>query len=505
MSPSGTSSSSADWGNLPPGTLVGGFRIERRLAPGSLGFVYEATQVSLDRTVALRMLPPEFVADRGYARRLSEQQRLAASVHHRGLVPTFEAGAWEGGRFIATRFVRGRTLAAMTAGRGPTGDRLDAILEQVRAGLEDAHRAGLAHGAVNSRNVFVDASGDALLADLGLGRPGTPEEDRAALGALAAEAGEGNRRRRPAMLLAAALLIAVGAVVAILLGGSDVDVTATPAPAVAAGADALGSGLDPGPARAVGCAPVPTENTPACTIGQETVSGRAAGAEAGGAIRAWAVRGARGELTLQVIGEDRGGEFLRGFSQTESIADAGAHRFETDVPVRRGDRVAVLLSPGAEIGLREAGPDTVAERWGGQVSFAPLQLASTSVDGEVMLRADIEAGAQPRLEQKTGRAVAGADSGKVIDEQPIPAPTGAPVRVALVTLADGIAIDSFRGGLRRARLSLPDLEPAGHLLSLEGLCGFSHGVCLRWINPGEQDPVIHAYRVTGSGAFRLIG
>ncbi len=93
------------------GEVIGGFRVGRLIGRGSRGAVYEALQLSLERPVALRLLEPgDFDGAEDESRFLS-QSRIAAALHHPAIVPTSEAGVWEGGRFLASRYIRGRTLA----------------------------------------------------------------------------------------------------------------------------------------------------------------------------------------------------------------------------------------------------------------------------------------------------------------------------------------------------------------------------------------------------------
>ncbi len=160
------------------GTFVGGFRIERLIGTGSFGTVYEATQLSLGRTVALRLIERSLLDDGATAHRFAAQQRIAASAHHPSIAPTYEAGDWDGGKFVATRFIRGRTLSELLEDDSlrprPTGEMMDAVA----GALEAAGQAGLVHGRITAQNVLVDATGSAYLTDLGLGRPGSAEEDR---------------------------------------------------------------------------------------------------------------------------------------------------------------------------------------------------------------------------------------------------------------------------------------------------------------------------------------
>lgn len=512
MSLDTSSSSSADrFAELPAGTLVRGFRVERLLGRGELGAVYEATQLSLGRTVALRLLDPAFFSDSEAAARFAEQQRRSAAVHHPNLVATFEAGEWREGRFVATRLVRGRTLAELLNSGSRSRVHLESATAQVTAALEAAHAAGLAHGRIAAHNVIVDASGSAYLTDLGLGRPGSIQADRTALAELAAQVELVGTRRRPRPGVAAAVvglatLAAVVIAVVLLAGGDESAAPSSEAPpGVAAESVPLGSDLAPGAVEALGCEEEPDPNTPACTLSQVAISGETVRVREDGVVRRWAVRGATGDLALQVISGRGARQFLRGFSQVERVLDVGPHAFEANVPVARGDRLAVLLAPGAVIGAR-AGSQTKVRRWEGTLDFTPVRNESSSLNGELMLRVDVEPGARPELTQRTGADAADAPAGQVLKDDTVDLGRRGGARIALVSLPEGLVIDAFDGRRRVARIAVPDLRPSGQLFAFDAHCGYERGFCLRWLNDGDQIPVMHAYRLTRNGAaFRLIG
>ena len=510
MPPSDTSNSSADPEGLPPGTVVAGFRVDRRIGGDELGAVYEATQLSLERAVALRVLSREAASDPDLASRLEAQLRLRASVHHPNLVPIYEAGEWEGGWFVAGRLIRGRTLVAELAGK-PSPQRLAKVLDGAAGGLAAAHEAGLVHGDVSAANVLVDKSGNAYLADLGLARSGTVEGDREAFALIRAEAEAGARRARRLRLRVGSLAgaaglgaIALAAVLAFGDGGEGPsDIGAEP-PRPVDGTTPLGSALAAGPSTPMGCSTDPGLNTPACVLGQRATDAGPSVVERSGVIRSWAVRGASGDVSLQVIGRRGRGTFLSGFSQVETITDRGPHSFETSVPVEKGDRIAVQLAPGAEIATREQGGASML-RWEGALPFAPAPQSSAVLPGELLVRADIEPGAEPELQQVAGAEAARAPAGEVVGEQIVDAPGISKGRIELIRVGSAMAVDSFRGNQRLARLTIPDLDPAGEVLAFEGYCGFRHGFCLRWLNESDDQPVIHAYRLEREGRFELIG
>ena len=263
-------------------------------------------------------------------------------------------------------------------------------------------------------------------------------------------------------------------------------------------------GADTGESIAsMGCAPDPDPNTPACTLGQDLLRGRSTQVRADGVVRRWAVRGAEGELSLQVLRRRDGRTVRAGFSQRVRVRGPGRQAFPANLNVERGDRIGVLLGPGARIGLRpRAGAR--ARLWDGQRN--PLPRGSTAVDGELLLRADVTPGARavaPR--QLSGRRAAAAAPGQVLARVEVDGePAG--VEVRLVRVGRAIAIDSFRGPRRLARIAVPDADARGRVLELTGLCDYPGAICLQWQNDGSAIPLAHAYSLARTGRrFRVIG
>ncbi|NLF19415.1 MAG: serine/threonine protein kinase [Lentisphaerae bacterium] len=92
------------------GTTLGGFRLERRLGKGGMGEVFLATQLSVDRQVAVKVLPPSFAADREAVARFLHEGRLAARLDHATIVTVYEAGEDGGNYYLAMAYVEGESL-----------------------------------------------------------------------------------------------------------------------------------------------------------------------------------------------------------------------------------------------------------------------------------------------------------------------------------------------------------------------------------------------------------
>jgi predicted ATPase/serine/threonine protein kinase len=156
------------------GSVVAGFRIEELVARGGMGVVYRATQLSLERVVALKVVAPELAGEAGARERLLREARLAASLDHPHVLPVYEVADAEGMVVLAMRWVEGRTLAQLLAGEGPLGpERATRIVAQLAEALAAAHAIGLTHRDVKPANVLITGETGrehAYLADFGLAR-----------------------------------------------------------------------------------------------------------------------------------------------------------------------------------------------------------------------------------------------------------------------------------------------------------------------------------------------
>lgn len=153
---------------LERGTIVAGYRVDGILGEGGMGTVYRATQLSLNRVVALKLLAAELSDDPGFRARFDQEGKLQAGLDHEHIVTVYEAGTTEQGLFLAMRLIDGPTLKDLIQ-----DGRLDArhalrILAQVAQALDEAHAAGLIHRDIKPQNILIGKSDHAYLADFGL-------------------------------------------------------------------------------------------------------------------------------------------------------------------------------------------------------------------------------------------------------------------------------------------------------------------------------------------------
>ena len=156
------------------GLVVGGYRIDAVAGRGGMGVVYRATQLALDRTVALKLLAPSLADDEAFRDRFQRESKLLASIDHPNVVTVHEAGEHDGRLFIAMRYVVGTDLGAVLEHEGALDpERATELIRQVAAALDAAHARGLIHRDVKPANVLIevrDGREHAFLSDFGLTR-----------------------------------------------------------------------------------------------------------------------------------------------------------------------------------------------------------------------------------------------------------------------------------------------------------------------------------------------
>jgi eukaryotic-like serine/threonine-protein kinase len=156
---------------LEPGTRLGPYEIVSPAGAGGMGEVYRARDTRLDRTVALKVLPPDLTNDPAARQRFEREARAVAALSHPHICTLHDIGQQDGTDFLVMEYLDGETLAARL-GRGKLP--LDQALHygiQIADGLAAAHKAGIVHRDLKPGNIMLTKSGAKLL-DFGLAKPG---------------------------------------------------------------------------------------------------------------------------------------------------------------------------------------------------------------------------------------------------------------------------------------------------------------------------------------------
>ena len=153
---------------IPEGTTFGPFLIRRPLGRGGMGAVYEALETRLERSVALKVLPAEFLHDPTFGRRFDTEARLAARLEHPNIVPIYATGIEAGIPWMSMRLLSGDNLSVLLRKRRLVPREAVQLLKQVAAALDYAHGFGVVHRDIKPANILLDRSGTASVADFGL-------------------------------------------------------------------------------------------------------------------------------------------------------------------------------------------------------------------------------------------------------------------------------------------------------------------------------------------------
>src|SRR3954451_620565 len=143
---------------LSPGDVFAGHRVEGLAGRGGMGVVYRATQLDLDRLVALKLIAAQLAEDPEFRDRFVRESRAAASIDHPNVIPIYYTGESDGALYIAMRYVEGDDLRTRSRREGPLApDRAAHIVSQVARALAAAPPRGIAPREVKPANVLLGA------------------------------------------------------------------------------------------------------------------------------------------------------------------------------------------------------------------------------------------------------------------------------------------------------------------------------------------------------------
>jgi DNA-binding beta-propeller fold protein YncE/predicted Ser/Thr protein kinase len=152
------------------GSTLAGYRIEALIARGGMGVVYRATQLALERPVALKVISRQLADQPGFRERFLRESQLAARLDHPSVVPIYDAREEDGELIVAMRLVEGGDLRRLIDREGPLDpSRALALLAQIAEALDAAHTAGIVHRDVKPHNILVEGE-RAYLSDFGLAK-----------------------------------------------------------------------------------------------------------------------------------------------------------------------------------------------------------------------------------------------------------------------------------------------------------------------------------------------
>ena len=152
------------------GETFGAYRIIEPLGRGGMASVYKAYEAALDRYVALKVLPGEFLHDETFAERFRREAKVVARLEHPNIIPIHAFGIEGGIPWMAMRLISGGALASLLRGGGLPPERIITILRGAADALDYAHGKGVVHRDVKPQNILLDEAERVYLADFGIAK-----------------------------------------------------------------------------------------------------------------------------------------------------------------------------------------------------------------------------------------------------------------------------------------------------------------------------------------------
>ncbi|MFN7962470.1 MAG: protein kinase [Thermoanaerobaculia bacterium] len=153
-----------------PGRTLGRYRIEAEIGRGGMGVVYRGRQLSLNRPVAIKILPPQLAADPQFRERFRQEAQVIAGLTHENIVGVYDVEEVEGQYFIVMELLEGESLRSIRERRRFSPQEVVAVGFSLARALAYAHGRGIVHRDIKSQNVMLTADGRVKLTDFGIAR-----------------------------------------------------------------------------------------------------------------------------------------------------------------------------------------------------------------------------------------------------------------------------------------------------------------------------------------------
>jgi hypothetical protein len=162
---------------LAAGAKLGPYQIHSLLGAGGMGEVYRAHDSRLNRTVAIKVLPASFSADRERLQRFAQEARAAAALNHPNILSIFDIGEEQGAPYVVSELLEGETLRERLRAGALPPRRVIEYASQIARGLAAAHEKGIVHRDLKPENLFLTSDGRVKILDFGLAKLTRPEAE----------------------------------------------------------------------------------------------------------------------------------------------------------------------------------------------------------------------------------------------------------------------------------------------------------------------------------------
>jgi serine/threonine protein kinase len=151
------------------GKKIGQYKILEEIGRGGMATVYRAHQSSINRDVAIKILPSQFARDPNFKKRFRREARAIAALEHVHILPLHDFGTENGYTYMAMRYIKGGTLSNLMGKKLPY-DRIVQLIGDIAKALDYAHSQGVIHRDIKPSNILIDNQGEALLTDFGIAK-----------------------------------------------------------------------------------------------------------------------------------------------------------------------------------------------------------------------------------------------------------------------------------------------------------------------------------------------
>ncbi len=152
------------------GETINGYEILSQVGQGGMATVFLARQQSMNRNVALKFLPKQFMSDDTYLQRFEREVTIVSQLEHRNIVPVYDYGEHNGQPYIAMRYMPAGSVDDLLRAGRVTFEKILSIIEQVAPALDYAHSKDILHRDLKPSNILLDDGDGAFITDFGIAR-----------------------------------------------------------------------------------------------------------------------------------------------------------------------------------------------------------------------------------------------------------------------------------------------------------------------------------------------